>query len=96
MLLVLEFSSSFPWVRRHRCLSNAPRQTYAEYQEARRTDLPNWSVGKYKDARSHLTWVRTDRGIGFLHHHEADGYVIQLETGELVKRTTKQFESLPA
>ena len=46
------------------------------------------------DTPPHMTWVNTDQGRGWLHHHESDGYVIQLESGKLIKRTPDQFEHL--
>lgn len=39
----------------------------------------------------HRTWVKTDQGVGWLDHHEADGYVVQLKDGRHIKRRTDQF-----
>lgn len=37
------------------------------------------------DNPPHRSWVVTDEGLGWIHHHEADGYVIQLVTNEVKK-----------
>lgn len=42
----------------------------------------------------HRSWVRTDQGVGWIHHHEPDGYVIELRTGALVKRTVGSFTNI--
>ena len=39
----------------------------------------------------HQTWVKTDQGLGWLHHHEANGYIVQLQDGRLIQRTPDQF-----
>ncbi len=44
----------------------------------------------------HLSWVKTDVGVGFLHHHESNGWIVQLSDGRLIKRDTYEFENLPA
>lgn len=42
-------------------------------------------------AGAHRSWVRTDQGVGWIHHHEPDGYVIELRSGGLVKRPVGSF-----
>lgn len=42
----------------------------------------------------HRSWVRTDLGVGWIHHHEPDGYVIELRSGALVKRTVGSFTNI--
>jgi len=76
--MLLEILPRWPFVRRHVCLI-APIVPV---------------IHPPPPANTHLTWVQTAGQRGFLHHHEADGWVIQLENGALVKRTTAQFEHL--
>lgn len=42
----------------------------------------------------HRSWVRTDAGVGWIHHHEPDGYVIELRSGALVKRAVGSFTNI--
>lgn len=42
----------------------------------------------------HRSWVKTPQGIGWIHHHEADGYVIELRSGGLVKYPAGHFTHL--
>jgi len=46
-------------------------------------------------AHAHRSWVKTPQGIGWIHHHEADGYVVELRAGGLAKFGTHQLTHLP-
>ena len=34
---------------------------------------------------AHKSWVLTERGRGWIHHHEPDGYVVEFSDGRLEK-----------
>lgn len=43
---------------------------------------------------AHKSWVTCDAGKGWIHHHEPDGYVIELRSGGLVKRAVGSFTNI--
>ena len=80
--MILELSLRRPFLRRRRDL-----------EQARLVSTPQGVP-----ASAHLSWVQNlESGVrGWIHHHESDGFVIELETGGLVKWLRSEFENIEA
>lgn len=80
--MILELSLRWPFLRRRRDL-----------EQARAVSTPQGVP-----VSAHLSWVKNlENGIrGWIHHHESDGFVIELENGGLVKWLRSEFENIEA
>lgn len=79
--MIIEFTLRWPFVRCHICVVRAAVAT-------------GQSIHGTPD-HAHRSWVRTKHGIGWLHHHEPDGYVVEFEDGRLIKTPILEHVSKP-
>lgn len=86
--MILELSLRWPFVRRRRDLELFWRGT----------SPTNWATPAGVPASAHLSWVKNleSNVRGWIHHHESDGFVIELENGGLVKWLRSEFENIEA
>lgn len=81
--MILEIRARWPFVvRRHDLEAPAPRPVAHAHHSV--------------PAHAHRSWVRTTHGVGWIHHHEHDGYVIELQKGGTVKCATGTFKHIEA
>lgn len=79
--MLLEVTSRWPFVVRRRDLE-------------RRHVAPATVSIHGVPPHAHRSWVRVAQGVGWIHHHEADGYVIELQKGGLVKHPTSHLQHI--
>lgn len=83
--MVIEFSFSWPFLRRHHCPGSTAHTATIKGAGA------YWPPG-------HATWVvlNRTRKMGWLHHHEEDGWVIQHLDGTQTKAPGDAFSQTAA
>lgn len=83
--MLLEFSTSWPFVRRHRQTVPVvhPMPVYPGHT---RHGTPH---------HAHRSWVKTEHGVGWIHHHDPDGYTVEFEDGRLLKCKHTQHVEAP-
>ena len=74
--MLLELLPRWPFVRRHICTVTRHLHTPPAAPGQTRHGTPH---------HAHRSWVSTEHGIGWIHHHEHDGYTVEFEDGRLLK-----------
>ena len=75
--MLIELLPRWPFVRRHRPPIVRPIISFPPKASGQsRHGTPH---------HAHRTWVSTEHGVGWIHHHEHDGYTVEFEDGRLLK-----------
>lgn len=73
--MLLELLPRWPFIRGHQC----PKHVY--HAKTARHGQSHHGTPDH----AHKSWVKTEHGVGWIHHHEADGYVVEFPDHRLLK-----------
>jgi len=51
-------------------------------------------MGSVMSPNAHRSWVSTPLGLGWLHHHEEDGWAVEYQNGEVRKHRFEEVQNV--
>ena len=74
--MILELTWRWPFVRRHVCRIQHRPQLVPTVHGQSAHGTPH---------HAHKSWVKTEHGVGWIHHHEHSGFWVEFKDGRLLQ-----------